>query len=132
MEVDGPGEVPRERFKSNLPANPDEILSVLKPLAAIAPQRVWLGAFMPYRGDDRRRLQKLGRVAHAAGVPLLATNDVLYHVARAPRIAGCHHLHSRACDVGRGRPLLEVNAERYLKSPQEMAELFRDVARSHR
>ncbi len=38
------------------------------------------------------------------GAPLLATNDVLYHCARAARIAGCRHLHPRACDAGRGGP----------------------------
>jgi len=126
-EADGPGEIPRERFKSYLPASPDEILSVLKPLAAIAPRRVWLGVFMPYRGDDRRRLQKLGAVAHAAGVPLLATNDVLYHAPERRELQDvitCIREHVTLDEAGR---LLEVNAERYLKSPSEMASLFRDI-----
>ena len=40
---------------------------------------VWLAASLFYRGDDKRRLARLQRIATAAGVPLLATNDVLYH-----------------------------------------------------
>ena len=126
-KADGPGEVPRERFKNNLPASLGEILSVLKPLAATAPQRVWLGAFMPYRGDDRRRLQKLSRVARAAGVPLLATNDVLYHAPERRELQDvitCIREHVTLDEAGRR---LEVNAERYLKSPKEMADLFRDI-----
>ncbi|MFL5265679.1 MAG: error-prone DNA polymerase [Stellaceae bacterium] len=126
-EADGPGEVPSERFAKNLPASPDEILSVLKPLATVAPQRVWLGVFMPYRGDDRRRLQKLSRPAHAVGVPLLATNDVLYHAPERRELQDvitCIREHVTLDEAGR---LLEVNAERYLKSPAEMVSLFRDV-----
>ena len=34
---------------------------------------------MPHHGDDTRRLRQWQRVARAAGVKLLATNDVLYH-----------------------------------------------------
>jgi len=125
-EVEGLGEVPRERFNDKLLASPDEILSVLKLLAAIAPERVWLGSFMPYRGDDRRRLQKLSSVARAAGVPLLATNDVLYHAPERRElqdVVTCIREHVTLDEAGR---LLEVNAERYLKSPAEMARLFRD------
>src|ERR1700732_4627175 len=40
---------------------------------------VWLAASLLYRGDDRRRLARLQRVATEAHVPLLATNEVLYH-----------------------------------------------------
>src|SRR5690606_34618897 len=40
---------------------------------------VWLGLSLLYRGDDRRRASRLHRLAEAAGVPLIATNDVLYH-----------------------------------------------------
>src|SRR5215469_15365224 len=125
-EMGGPGEIPRERFKKHLPTSPDEILSVLKPLAAIAPQRVWLGAFMPYRGNDLRRLQKLSGVAHTASVPLLATNDILYHTPERRELQDvitCIREHVTLEEAGR---LLEVNAERYLKPPKEMASLFRD------
>src|ERR1700689_2405940 len=40
---------------------------------------VWLAASLLYRGDDRRRLARLKRTADHARVPLLATNEVLYH-----------------------------------------------------
>src|SRR6266403_1114455 len=46
---------------------------------------VWLAASLLYRGDDRRRLARLHRLSLSAKVPLLATNEVLYHdPARRP------------------------------------------------
>ncbi len=123
----GPGRVPRDKFKSELRAGPEEILPLLKKLAAIAPRRVWLGAFMPYRGNDRRRLRRLRGVAHAAGVPLLATNDVLYHVPERRELQDvitCIREHVTLNEAGR---LLEANAERHLKPPEDMAVLFRDA-----
>ena len=54
---------------------------MLKRLSAIAPERVWLGTVQPLMGDDARRLKRWCDVAKAAGVPLIATNDVLYHTA---------------------------------------------------
>ena len=43
---------------------------------------------------------------------------------RAPGAPGCRHLHPRAPHSGGGGPLLEANAERHLKSAEEMARLF--------
>jgi len=54
-------------------------LDVLDRLGSSPANGVWLAASLLYRGDDRRRLARLHRMADAAGVPLLATNDVLYH-----------------------------------------------------
>ena len=98
----------------------------LKFLIAIAPGRVWLAASMLYRGDDRRRLKRLKRIAAEASVPLLAINDVLYHAAeRRPLqdVVTCIREHKTLDTAGK---LLEANAERHLKPPDEMARLFRD------
>jgi error-prone DNA polymerase len=125
-EAGAPGVIPREKFKNHLPTSPDEILPVLKLLAVSAPQRVWLGAFMPYRGNDLQRLRKLSGVAHVASVPLLATNDVLYHTPERRELQDvitCIREHVTLDEAGR---LLEANAERYLQPPKEMARLFRD------
>jgi error-prone DNA polymerase len=87
---------------------------------------VWLAASLIYRGDDRRRLARLDRVAAVAKVPLLATNEVLYHhPARRPLqdVLTCIREKTTIDAIGRR---LEANAERYLKPAQEMARLFRD------
>jgi error-prone DNA polymerase len=88
---------------------------------------VWLAASLLYRGDDKRRLMRLGHLAAAAHVPLLATNEVLYHhPARRPLqdVLTCIREKTTIDAVGKR---LEANAERYLKPAGEMARLFRDV-----
>src|ERR1700730_10462557 len=88
---------------------------------------VWLAASLLYRGDDRRRLARLHRIAATARVPLLATNEVLYHhPARRPLqdVLTCIREKTTIDAIGKR---LEANAERYLKSADEMARLFRDV-----
>ena len=88
---------------------------------------VWLAASLLYRGDDRRRLARLHRIAAAAGVPLLATNEVLYHhPSRRPLqdVLTCIREKTTIEAIGKR---LEANAERHLKPAEEMARLFRDV-----
>ncbi|MEW6452946.1 MAG: error-prone DNA polymerase [Pseudomonadota bacterium] len=85
---------------------------------------VWLAAGMLYRGDDARRIARLAEVANDAFVPLIAINDVLYHAPerRALQdVVTCIREHLTLESAGR---TLEANAERHLKSPQEMTRLF--------
>jgi error-prone DNA polymerase len=101
--------------------------TVLHRLAAIAPGRVWLAASMLHRGNDKQRLKALQRIARETRVPLLAINDVLYHAAeRRPLqdVVTCIREHVTLDAAGK---LLEANAERYLKRPEEMARLFKDA-----
>ncbi len=102
-------------------------LDVLGQLQRSRVDGVWLAASLLYRGDDRRRLVRLQRIAATAGVPLLATNEVLYHhPARRPLqdVLTCIREKTTIETIGKR---LEANAERYLKPADEMARLFRDV-----
>jgi len=88
---------------------------------------VWLLAAMSYGGRDRRRLSSLKAVGRQAGVPLLATNDVLYHsYERRPLqdVLTCIREKTTIEQAGR---VLESNAERHLKDGEEMARLFREA-----
>jgi error-prone DNA polymerase len=108
------------RFDATTAAN---ILERLKHSGA---DGVWLAASLLYRGDDRRRLAQLHRLAQSAQVPLLATNEVLYHhPARRPLqdVLTCIREKTTIEAVG---TRLEANAERHLKSAAEMTRLFRD------
>jgi error-prone DNA polymerase len=99
---------------------------VLQRLKQSRADGVWLAASLVYRGDDRRRLARLDRVARAAKVPLLATNEVLYHhPARRPLQDVLTCIREKTTIDAAGRRL-EANAERYLKPAREMARLFRD------
>ena len=87
---------------------------------------VWLAVSPFHRGDDKRRLARLQRIAASAGVPLLATNDALYHIHERrvlQDVVSCIREKTTIETAGR---LLEANAERHLKPPAEMARLFRD------
>ncbi|GIX18168.1 MAG: error-prone DNA polymerase 2 [Rhodothalassiaceae bacterium] len=77
-----------------------------------------------HRGDDRRRLRLLAEAARRADVPTLAVGDVRYHdPARRPLADVLTAIRHRTT-VQRAGFLLEKNAERYLKSPAQMARLF--------
>ena len=101
--------------------------NVLDRLRSSRADGVWLAASLLYRGDDRRRLARLKRIADHADVPLLATNEVLYHhPSRRPLqdVLTCIREKTTIEAVGKR---VEANAERHLKSAGEMARLFRDA-----
>lgn len=110
-----------------MPERESRNLAALLPrLREAAPDMLWLGATMPRRGDDRRRLAALTQIAHATGLPLIATNDVLYADPTQrdlQDILTCIREGRTLENAGR---LLEANAERHLKHPREMARLFAD------
>jgi error-prone DNA polymerase len=106
---------------------PEGLAALLTRLARIAPDRVWLGAAMHRRGRDARRLAGLEAVAVQTDVPLIATNDVLY---AAPHERPLHDVLTCIQDgmtLRQAGTRLEVNAERHLKPPAEMARLFRPL-----
>ena len=109
------------------PERPD--LAHLERTTALArrfPGNVFQAATWRYDGNDRRRLTRLAELAAAACTPLVATNDVRYHMASRRRLAdvlACVRLKTTIAEAG---TRLAANAERYLKTPTEMARLFRD------
>jgi error-prone DNA polymerase len=106
--------------------HPEGLAALLGRLARIAPNRVWLGVTMPRRGRDARRLAMLSALAASAGVPVIASNDVLY---AAPQERPLHDVLTcirEGVTIANAGTRLEVNAERHLKPPHEMARLYRD------
>ncbi|WP_180981079.1 error-prone DNA polymerase [Pseudovibrio exalbescens] len=87
---------------------------------------VRLAARFLYNGSDRRWIGRLQELALRCQVPLLATNDVLYHMPeRRPLqdVVTCIRLHETLEGAGRH---LQANAERYLKTHEQMQDLFQD------
>jgi error-prone DNA polymerase len=104
-----------------------EALKVLHTLGRSRADGVWLAASLLYRGDDKRRLARLQQLAATAHVPMLATNEVLYHhPARRPLQDVLTCVREKATIEAVGRRL-EANAERHLKPASEMMRLFRDL-----
>ncbi len=110
-----------------MPPADHALRAALPRLREAAPGALWLGAVMPRRGDDRRRLAELRALADHAGAPLLAVNDVLYHAPERRPLQDVLTCVREGVTIHEAGRLLEANAERHLKSPEEMARLFRDA-----
>jgi DNA-directed DNA polymerase III PolC len=79
-----------------------------------------------YDGRDRRTFAVLSMLAGRNRVPLIATNQPLYHdTARRP-LADIVTSIREHVPIAQAGFLLAPNAERYLKDTREMARLFRD------
>ncbi|MGH6892574.1 MAG: PHP domain-containing protein, partial [Dongiaceae bacterium] len=88
-------------------------------------KRAHLAASQLYRGDDFQRIRALAELAEEHQLPLIATNDVLYHTPeRRPLqdVMTCIREHVTIDEAGFR---LLANAERHLKSPEEMRRLFK-------
>jgi error-prone DNA polymerase len=77
-------------------------------------------------GGDAARLERLVGLARQAGVPLLATNDVRYHVPERRALQDVLTCIRERTTIDRAAPLLFANAERHLKPASEMARLFKN------
>jgi error-prone DNA polymerase len=97
---------------------------VLPHLAARLPVMRHIAASYLYRGDDIARIEALDAMARDSGLSILATNDVLYHAPERRPLQDVMTAIRNKTTVAAAGFLLEANAERYLKSPQEMARLF--------
>ncbi len=83
-----------------------------------------------YRGDDRFRIEQAAAMASVIGLPLMATNDVLYHAAARRPLQDVLTAIRLNVPVAEAGLELAANAERHLKPPAEMARLFRGHGRA--
>ena len=113
------GDALPQRRERDLPT----ILQAVKRLGADA---VWLGVTMPRGGRDRRRLARLGRIADAAGVPVLATTDALYAYPDDRDLHDVVTCIRERTTIHKAGRRLAANGERHLKPEVEIARLFRD------
>ncbi len=96
----------------------------LKRIAGELHGAVWLAAARRYGPRDLKRLSQLSALAQAAGAPMVATNDVLYHGPERRPLQDVITCIRETCTIQEAGLRLQANAERHLKSPDEMARLF--------
>jgi len=77
-----------------------------------------------YTGDDLARIATLDQMARDNGLSILATNDVLYHHPERRPLQDVMTAIRHKTTVAQAGWLLEANAERHLRSPEEMVRLF--------
>ena len=89
------------------------------------PETTYLGASFLYQGGAETWLQNLADLSDRLSVPLVATNDVMYHCAERRVLQDVVTCIREHCSIEEAGFLLNANAERHIKPPKEMARLFR-------
>ena len=100
------------------------LADILPHLVSGLPTFKHLAASYLYRGDDIARIDRLDALARENGLTLLATNDVHYHAPERRPLQDVMTAIANKTTVVEAGHLLHANAERHLKSPQEMVRLF--------
>lgn len=86
--------------------------------------RIHLALTHSYRGDDKSWVHTVAEFANSISLPLVATNDVLYHDKERKLLQDVVTCIREKCTLIEAGFRLEANAERHLKPPVEMTELF--------
>ncbi|MBS3649778.1 error-prone DNA polymerase [Pseudaminobacter sp. 19-2017] len=105
--------------------DPEESLSLLTLLRDCFGAAVRLAVAPDFGGDDRFWIEQAAALAEAAGVPLMAVNNVLYHVPECRSLQDVLTAIRLGVTVAEAGYELQANAERHLKPPLDMARLFR-------
>ncbi len=87
--------------------------------------RLSIGAAALFGSDDRRCLEARAVLARRTGLPLVATNDVHYHLPERRPLQDVLTAIRHGCTVESAGFRLFPHAERHLKSARSMTRLFR-------
>jgi error-prone DNA polymerase len=101
--------------------------ALLARLRQAFPGRLWIGASLTYGENMRGGLAQRAALARHVGAPLIATNDVLMHVPERRALADVLACIREKTTLEAAGQLTQANAERHLKSPDEMTRLFAEA-----
>ena len=76
------------------------------------------------RGDDRQWIRTVAGFARSLAIPIVATNDVFYHEPGRKMLQDVLTCIREKCTLIEAGFRLDANAERHLKPPRVMAQLF--------
>ena len=96
----------------------------LQDLARVFAGRIWLAGARGFAAQDLKRLHHLDVLGRAAGAPLVAVGDVLYHGPERRMLQDVVTCIREGVTIETAGLVLEANAECHLKPPEEMARLF--------
>ena len=77
-----------------------------------------------YRGDDKQWIRIVAGFARSLSIPVVATNDVLYHDPERKMLQDVMTCIREKCTLTEAGFHLDANAERHLKPPREMTQVF--------
>ncbi len=115
-----------EHAEGTLFALPQAHVAQLGDVRRLLPAPLYLALSCRFDGRDRTRLAEAAAVARAQGAGLLAVNDVLYHHPDRRPLQDVLTCIREKVTIAEAGYRLQANAERHLKTPDEMARLFRD------
>ncbi len=125
LQAYGEGQVIIVLPPDRLPDRLDEAFAAtLTTLADAFRGSIWLAAARAYGARDLKRLAALDALGAAAGAPIIAAGDVLYHRPERRPLQDVLTCIREKCAIDQAGLVLAANAERHLKSPAEMARLF--------
>lgn len=85
---------------------------------------LYIAASRRYNGDDSKFLFRLTQLSKRLNIPVVATNDVHYHTSSRRQLQDVMTCIREKCTIYNAGFRLHPNAERYLKSSDEMLRLF--------
>jgi error-prone DNA polymerase len=88
-------------------------------------KNLYMAASRRYHGDDSKYLYRLAQLSSELDIPVVATNDVHYHHPARRQLQDILTCIREKCTIYTAGYKLYPNAERYLKSAEEMLRLFR-------
>ncbi|MES1217828.1 MAG: error-prone DNA polymerase, partial [Bacteroidota bacterium] len=86
--------------------------------------QLYIAASRRYQGDDAKYLHRLSQLSQQLQIPLVATNDVYYHNAARRQLQDVLTCVREKCSIQTAGFRLHPNAERHLKTKEEMQRLF--------
>jgi len=92
--------------------------------AALFRGRLHLALSHSCRGDDRHWIHSIASFARSLSLPIVATNDVLYHYPERKMLQDVVTCIREKCMLTEAGFRLDANAERHLKPPAEMMRIF--------
>ena len=101
-----------------------EFIAAVKEYKNLLGEEVHLGAIRSYQSSDGKKLFRLSELSKKFGVPLVALNDVHYHAPERRELQDVVTCIREKCTIYNAGFHLYQNAERYLKSADEMQRLF--------
>ena len=110
----------------DMAAADEQTLTLLRGLRHRFGRNIRLAVAPAYSGNDRFRLDQAAALAAAANMPLMAVNDVLYHMPDRRPLQDVLTAIRLNVPVAKAGYELAANAERHMKPATEMARLFRN------
>ncbi|MBD8556827.1 error-prone DNA polymerase [Rhizobium sp. CFBP 8762] len=89
-------------------------------------RNIYLALVARYDGNDSYTFAALAELADRANIRLLASNDPFYHAGKRRTLADVIASIREHVPIAKAGFLLQANAERHIKSPKDMAWIFRD------